>query len=338
LRKALVDDVLGGSEGSSLQVRCMYSASWTCPDLPAYDPEYAPCWEAARLAQSKEGLPQEVTPCDNSRGWFTLGDPRVQPVDLVDRTHRWANYFAEIRSSLGAGGDAAVSTFDYVTAPLDDVSTPAANEAMHSVPAVRVRPPTVPQDVLAAGGIMDGGLKQICASTLGGWSLVVEQDRMDAAPAISTCLLPSHLQHMDQDRFLQPNAAARVLINDGNGPAGDGNPYIFDVCLDSAGSPGSNGGMGLSSTPGGRYCYASKREGGQCGISAVNAPPGVQVRAYAGWGDDDWGSEPNAFDDRRCPNQNAFTPSNGRRSCTWMPYQVSAAHLMRLCSPTLRKI
>ena len=139
--KALVDDVLGGASGSSLQVRCMYSASWTCPDLVAYHPEYVPCWDAARLAQSDEGLPHDVTPCNNSRGWFTLGDPRVQPVDLVDRTHRWATYFAEIRSALGADGDAAVSTFDYVTSPLDDVSTPATNEAMRSVPAVRVRPP-----------------------------------------------------------------------------------------------------------------------------------------------------------------------------------------------------
>jgi hypothetical protein len=328
LGKALVDDVLGGAGGSSLQVRCMYSASWTCPDLQAYHPEYVPCWDAARLAQSDEGLPHDVTPCNNSRGWFTLGDPRVQPVDLVDRTHRWATYFAEIRSALGADGDAAVSTFDYVTAPLDDVSTPATNEAMRSVPAVRVRPPAVPQNVIAAGNIMDAGLEQICTNTLGGLpSLKVGQDRMDAAQATSDCLLPSHLQHMDQDRFLQPNAVATVLINDGAGPLGDGAPYSFDVCLDVGGSPGSSGGMGLASTPGGHYCYASKREGGVCEISAVNVPPGVQVRAYAGWKDEDWGSEPGAFDGYGCPNQNTFTPSNGRRSCTWMPYQVSAAHL-----------
>ena len=53
-RQALVDDVLKGTSQSGLSARCMYAASWACPTMPVYDAEYAPCWDAAWLAQSPE--------------------------------------------------------------------------------------------------------------------------------------------------------------------------------------------------------------------------------------------------------------------------------------------
>jgi len=88
-RQALVDDVLKGTSQSGLSTRCMYAASWACPSMPVYDAEYAPCWNAAWLAQSPEGLPRDITPCNNSRGWFAMGSPRVVPIDDVDPSHTW---------------------------------------------------------------------------------------------------------------------------------------------------------------------------------------------------------------------------------------------------------
>ena len=125
------------------------------------------------------------------------------------------------------------------------------------------------------------------------------------------------IRKQDSRRRLKENAIATVLINDGDGPTGNGDPYRIDVCSDVGVSPGSEK-YGMSFTNPGvtRFCYASVMQGGQCSITGVNAPPGVQVRAYAGGDDYEWTVD-SLY---RCPVQSTFDNLNMHRSCTWMPY------------------
>ena len=110
-------------------------------------------------------------------------------------------YFDTIRAALNAGADSAVVTFDYVTAPLDSLPPPPVGQPLSGVPAVRVAPPALPQNVIVEGSILDTALEQLCTSTIGGDALVVTQAQMDAAPPNAACLVPSQRQPQVSNSF-----------------------------------------------------------------------------------------------------------------------------------------
>ena len=284
--------------GQDNNVVCSTSAGWNCFSIPPGSYRDS-CMHAMLTAYNKTScdataFAQDFPVCDTSSQWFTFAAGQVFQISQMPGGSVFAGFLAKLRASVVSAARGAFKAVDYISGAWKD-TLQIMSDGMYALPIARTQQITLDAYTQAAARTVDSWLSETCLdsiATAANSICVTDDDVLQAQKQGRPCFFPADAQYVDVKRYLpasNPPSAEVVLVDNGL-------TITLKVCDQCVSADPKSMCMGLTeqgSTA--LYIYQSTTlSGGTCSISYVSAPPGVQVRAFAGIG-------------------------SARRSCTWAP-------------------